>query len=96
MPELPVKIMMNVGNPDRAFSFSQLPNDGVGLARLEFIINNMIGIHPKALMAADKMDAEVQQVIREKPLLMATRLSFISAVLLKVYRPLLQRFIRPK
>ncbi|HCC81609.1 MULTISPECIES: phosphoenolpyruvate synthase [unclassified Methylophaga] len=66
MPELPVKIMMNVGNPDRAFSFSQLPNDGVGLARLEFIINNMIGIHPKALMAADKMDAEVQQVIREK------------------------------
>lgn len=64
MPELPVKIMMNVGNPDRAFSFSQLPNDGVGLARLEFIINNMIGIHPKALMAADKMDAEVQQIGR--------------------------------
>lgn len=66
MPDLPVKIMMNVGNPDRAFSFSQLPNDGVGLARLEFIINNMIGIHPKALMAADEMDAEVKQIIREK------------------------------
>ncbi|HAO26314.1 MAG TPA: phosphoenolpyruvate synthase, partial [Methylophaga sp.] len=66
MPELPVKIMMNVGNPDRAMSFSQLPNDGVGLARLEFIINNTIGIHPKALMAADKMDAEVQQIIKER------------------------------
>lgn len=66
MPELPVKIMMNVGNPDRAFSFSQLPNAGVGLARLEFIINNTIGIHPKALMAADEMDAEVQQIIRER------------------------------
>lgn len=66
MPQLPVKIMMNVGNPDRAFSFSQLPNDGVGLARLEFIINNMIGIHPKALMAADQMSEEVQQIIRER------------------------------
>lgn len=66
MPELPVKIMMNVGNPDRAFSFCQLPNAGVGLARLEFIINNTIGIHPKALMAADEMDAEVQQIIRER------------------------------
>lgn len=66
MPELPVKIMMNVGNPDRAFSFSQLPNAGVGLARLEFIINNTIGIHPKALMAADEMDEEVQKIIRER------------------------------
>jgi pyruvate,water dikinase len=66
MPELPVKIMMNVGNPDRAFSFAQLPHQGVGLARLEFIINNMIGIHPKALMAAEKMDDDVQQIIYEK------------------------------
>ncbi|MCX4186509.1 phosphoenolpyruvate synthase [Methylophaga sp. OBS4] len=66
MPELPVKIMMNVGNPDRAFSFAQLPHQGVGLARLEFIINNMIGIHPKALMAAEQMDDEVQQIIYEK------------------------------
>lgn len=66
MPELPVKIMMNVGNPDRAFSFAQLPNKGVGLARLEFIINNMIGIHPKALMNADKMEGEVKQAIKER------------------------------
>jgi pyruvate,water dikinase len=50
MPEIPVKIMMNVGNPERAFDFAQLPNEGIGLARLEFIINNMIGIHPKALI----------------------------------------------
>jgi pyruvate,water dikinase len=66
MPELPVKIMMNVGNPDRAFSFAQLPNKGVGLARLEFIINNMIGIHPKALMNADEMEGEVKQAIVER------------------------------
>ena len=66
MPEIPVNIMMNVGNPDRAFGFSQLPNTGVGLARLEFIINNMIGIHPKALLAADSMSQEIQKVIHEK------------------------------
>lgn len=66
MPELPVKIMMNVGNPDRAFSFAQLPHKGVGLARLEFIINNMIGIHPKALMNADEMEGEVKQAIIER------------------------------
>jgi pyruvate,water dikinase len=50
LPEIPVKIMMNVGNPELAFEFAQLPNGGVGLARLEFIINNMIGIHPKAIL----------------------------------------------
>ena len=66
MPEIPVKIMMNVGNPERAFNFAQLPHEGVGLARLEFIINNMIGIHPKALMAADRMSDDVQKVIHEK------------------------------
>ncbi len=66
MPEIPLKIMMNVGNPDRAFSFAQLPNSGVGLARLEFIINNMIGIHPKALMEADRVSDEVQKIIHEK------------------------------
>ncbi|MCC5797356.1 MAG: phosphoenolpyruvate synthase [Methylophaga sp.] len=66
MPELPVKIMMNVGNPDRAFSFAQLPHKGVGLARLEFIINNMIGIHPKALMDPSQMDADIQQIIKER------------------------------
>ncbi len=66
MPEIPVKIMMNVGNPDRAFSFAQLPNAGVGLARLEFIINNMVGIHPKALMHAEQMGDDVQKIIHEK------------------------------
>jgi len=66
MPELPVKIMMNVGNPDRAFSFAQLPNAGVGLARLEFIINNMVGIHPKALMNPADTPEDVQAVIKDK------------------------------
>ena len=55
MPEIPVKIMMNVGTPDQAFSFAQLPNRGVGLARLEFIINRQIGIHPKALLDLDTL-----------------------------------------
>ena len=63
MPEIPVKIMMNVGNPDRAFAFSAIPNNGVGLARLEFIINNMIGIHPKALLEYDALPAELQEKI---------------------------------
>jgi len=66
MPEIPVKVMMNVGNPDRAFTFAQLPNDGVGLARLEFIINNMVGIHPKALINADKMADDVQKIIYDR------------------------------
>ena len=55
LPDLPVKIMMNVGNPSHAFAFSRMPNQGVGLARLEFIINNMIGIHPKALLEFDQL-----------------------------------------
>ncbi len=55
LPELPVKIMMNVGNPSHAFAFSRTPNQGIGLARLEFIINNMIGIHPKALLEFDQL-----------------------------------------
>ncbi|WP_133407251.1 phosphoenolpyruvate synthase [Parashewanella tropica] len=65
LPELPMKIMMNVGNPDRAFDFARLPHEGVGLARLEFIINRMIGIHPKALLEFDKQDAALQQEIHE-------------------------------
>ena len=65
MPELPLKIMMNVGNPDRAFDFACLPNEGVGLARLEFIINRMIGVHPKALLEFDRQTPELQQQIRE-------------------------------
>ena len=66
MPELPFKIMMNVGNPDRAFSFSRLPNAGVGLARLEFIINKMIGVHPKALLNYGSMPDAVKQQIDER------------------------------
>ena len=63
MPELPFKIAMNVGNPERAFALSQIPNAGVGLARLEFIINNTIGIHPRALLEKDEMPDEVRQRI---------------------------------
>ncbi|WP_425642912.1 phosphoenolpyruvate synthase [Marinomonas gallaica] len=66
MPQLPVKVMMNVGNPNRAFDFAMLPNAGVGLARLEFIINRMIGIHPKALLNFDKMDAGLKEEINHR------------------------------
>ena len=65
MPELPLKIMMNVGNPDRAFAFARLPHAGIGLARLEFIINKMIGIHPKALLNFDTQPAELQDEIND-------------------------------
>ncbi|MBK1644192.1 phosphoenolpyruvate synthase [Thiocapsa imhoffii] len=63
MPEIPIKIMMNVGNPDRAFAFAATPNAGIGLARLEFIINNMIGIHPKALLEFDQLPADLKAQI---------------------------------
>ena len=63
MPALPLKIMMNVGNPDRAFDFAQLPHAGVGLARLEFIINRMIGVHPKALLNFAQQSQQLQQQI---------------------------------
>ncbi|RUO25670.1 phosphoenolpyruvate synthase [Aliidiomarina minuta] len=63
MPSLPLKIMMNVGNPDRAFDFACLPHAGVGLARLEFIINRMIGVHPKALLNFDVQTPELQAEI---------------------------------
>jgi pyruvate,water dikinase len=66
MPQLPVQIMMNVGNPTRAFDFSSLPNSGVGLARLEFIINVMIGIHPRALLDYERLPAELQKLIGER------------------------------
>jgi len=62
----PCKIMMNVGNPDMAFSFAQTPNDGVGLARLEFVINNMVGIHPKAILNVDAMPSAVQTIIKNR------------------------------
>ena len=64
LPEIPVKIMMNVGNPDRAFDFAGIPHRGVGLARLEFIINRMIGVHPRALLEFDKLDGDLQDQIR--------------------------------
>ena len=63
MPDLPVKIMMNVGTPEQAFDFASLPHRGVGLARLEFIINRQIGIHPKALIELDKQPPEVRRLI---------------------------------
>lgn len=62
----PCKIMMNVGNPDMAFGFAQIPNDGVGLARLEFVINNMVGIHPKAILNVDAMPAAMQATIKNR------------------------------
>ncbi|MBU2918670.1 phosphoenolpyruvate synthase [Psychrosphaera sp. F3M07] len=65
MPDLPIKVMMNVGNPDRAFDFARLPHAGVGLARLEFIINRMIGVHPKALINYEKQDADLKEEIDE-------------------------------
>lgn len=66
LPLLPTKVMMNVGNPDRAFDFAQIPNEGVGLARLEFIINKMIGIHPKALLNFDAQSDELKAEITER------------------------------
>ncbi len=66
MPELPFKIMMNVGNPDRAFDFAQLPNAGVGLARLEFIINRMIGVHPKALLNYSLLPPEIKDSVDKR------------------------------
>ena len=63
MPEIAVKIMMNVGNPQLAFDFCQLPNEGVGLARLEFIINNNIGVHPKAILDYPNVDADLKKAV---------------------------------
>jgi len=66
MPELPFELMMNVGNPDRAFDFQGLPNQGVGLARLEFIINRMIGVHPKALLNFDSLPPEIRTTVERR------------------------------
>lgn len=63
MPDLPFKVMMNVGNPDRAFTFQNLPHQGIGLARLEFIINRMIGVHPKALLNYDTLPADLKNSV---------------------------------
>ena len=66
LPEIPVKIMMNVGNPDRAFDFATIPNHGVGLARLEFIINRMIGVHPQALLDYDSLKNDVRAAVDDQ------------------------------
>ena len=66
MPPIPTKIMLNVGNPELAFEFRELPNDGVGLARLEFIINKNVGIHPKALLELENQPADLQKEIRSR------------------------------
>ena len=66
LPPSPVKIMMNVGNPDRAFDFAGIPHRGVGLARLEFIINRMIGVHPRALLEFDRLEPSLQDTIRRQ------------------------------
>ncbi len=63
LPDIPVKVMMNVGNPDRAFAFASIPHRGVGLARLEFIINRMIGVHPRALLEFDTLDEDLKSTI---------------------------------
>lgn len=76
LPPLPTKLMMNVGNPDRAFDFAAIPNEGIGLARLEFIINSMIGIHPKALLAFEQQPPELQQQITELTCAYADPVSF--------------------
>ncbi|WGE71851.1 phosphoenolpyruvate synthase [Actinobacillus equuli subsp. haemolyticus] len=66
MPKAPVKIMMNVGNPELAFSFAKLPSEGIGLARMEFIINRQIGIHPQALIEFDRLESDLQEEISER------------------------------
>jgi len=66
MPELPTKIMLNVATPSRAFAFSRLPNAGIGLARLEFIINNTIGVHPKALLHFEQQTEDLQKLIKQR------------------------------
>jgi pyruvate,water dikinase len=66
LPSAPVSIMMNVGNPDRAFGFAAIPNHGVGLARLEFIVNRMIGVHPKALLEFEHLEPGLRAAIRQQ------------------------------
>ncbi len=66
LPDIPVKIMMNVGNPDRAFDFASIPNYGVGLARLEFIINRMIGVHPQALLEYDQLSDDTRAAVDDQ------------------------------
>lgn len=83
MPPLPFDIMMNVGNPDRAFDFQSLPNAGVGLARLEFIINRMIGIHPKALIEFDQQEDGLKRTIERRIAGYANPIEFYVAKLVE-------------
>ena len=77
MPDLPVKVMLNVGNPERAFSFQSIPNAGVGLARLEFLISNTIGVHPKALLQYEQLeDKKLKELIDEKTAAYASPVEF--------------------
>ena len=78
LPQIPVKIMMNVGNPELAFDFAQLPNEGVGLARVEFIINNIIGIHPKAILDIDRLPASKREEIERRARGYADPVSFFT------------------
>ena len=66
LPDVPLKLTMNVGNPDRAFDFCAIPNHGVGLARLEFIINQMVGVHPKALLEIEQLPGDLAATVRER------------------------------
>ena len=66
MPDLPLGVMMNIGNPERAFHFASLPNAGVGLARLEFVINNTIGVHPRALLEIDTLTGDLKEEVEER------------------------------
>ncbi|MGI9142878.1 MAG: phosphoenolpyruvate synthase [Fluviibacter sp.] len=78
LPEIPVKIMMNVGNPELAFDFAQLPHEGVGLARVEFIINNIIGVHPKAILEIDRLPASKREEIQRRARGYADPVSFFT------------------
>ena len=92
MPDLAFKIMMNVGNPDRAFGFAQIPNEGVGLARLEFIINRMIGVHPKALLNMNTLPREIVQAIQERMAGYASPVDFYVDKLVEGISPLAVAF----
>jgi len=92
LPDIPVKIMMNVGNPDRAFDFASIPNHGVGLARLEFIINRMIGVHPQALLDYDSLDDSTRLTIRWRVTMTRSVFSLTNSP--KVSRPSLRHLRR--
>ncbi len=76
LPKLPVNLCLNLGNPEKAFTYQALPNDGIGLARLEFIISNMIGIHPNAILAIDTLSEDLQQAILKKTAAYASPVEF--------------------